>query len=155
MRYSNFQDFKRVKKLEESYKVASSIQEGFALTGVSACGVPEKKEYEGHLSVADVLGKIDAMTRMFENNIRDKESSEEAGKIIDVIENLYDLAQLKLNEAKRQACDYMKKTAGVEEIPEPSMEMEPESEFSSEEPEMNSDIEISNEAKYRKKIHVK
>lgn len=113
-----FEEYRKTKRQKESYKKASEIQEAFALTSASPCGAGisvSQDQGRGHLAVSDVLNKIDAMARMFESGAMDKNGDFEASaeKIISIVEDLYDLAQIKLAEAKKQAGEYMRKASGV------------------------------------------
>jgi len=133
------QEYKQEKQRNNAYKEASRIQEGFALSTCSGIG-RAGRQYEGHLAVQDVLSKIDSMNRMFESCVRDGSAQESGGKIISIIDNLYDLAQLKMAEAKKQAKDYMQKAAGIpaeEPVPEIEEPVEPPEEPPAEEPEVD------------------
>jgi len=130
----NFKEYKKNKQIVEAYEEAGKVQESLALSMVRGLGrygdgrcvdVLYNKEYEGHMAVSDILNKIDAMVRMFERSMKDKNSKESSSKIIEVISNLYDLAQIKMIEAKKQARLYMEKAAGVkipQEEPEDSLD---------------------------------
>jgi len=107
----DFNEYKRNRTIKESYEQASKIQEALALAVIRPR--EGREEYHGHLAVNDVLNKIDAMVGMFENAIQGSEFQESSGKIIEIICNLYDLAQIKLAEAKKQAKTYMEKASGT------------------------------------------
>lgn len=108
----DFKEYKKNRRLTDAYTEAGKIQEALALTVIQA-GNGDNKEYEGHLAVNDVLNKIDAMIRMFERSIQDNNFQESSGKITEIICNLYDLAQIKMAEAKKQAKSYMEKATGI------------------------------------------
>ena len=114
----DFKEYKHHRKIAEAYEKAVEIQEAIALTICQPNG--DVKEYEGHLAVSDVLNKIDAMVRLFEKSIQDSDFQDSSGKVIEIICNLYDLAQIKMAEAKKQAKSYMEKASGtsVEDVPE-------------------------------------
>jgi len=118
----NLIEYKQEKQRQNSYKEASRIQEGFALTACSQIG-GMNKQYEGHLAVQDVLSKIDAMNRMFELCLKDGSAQESGSKIVSIINNLYDLASIKMAEAKKQSQSYMQKAAGIS-LEEPATEIE-------------------------------
>ncbi len=122
----NFEKYKSKKQQTEAYKLASQIQENFAFIG-QATG-QDTRQYEGHLAAMDVLNKIDSMVKMFEKTIQDNPSDKSSQKIVDVVSALYDLAQSKLIEAKKQCTSYMKKASGF--TPAPS-KPKPTSSFSS------------------------
>jgi chemotaxis protein histidine kinase CheA len=139
----SFEEYKKAKDLKESYQQAALIQENFALSIAPQVGVnpATKKQNEGFVAVQDVIAKIDAMTRMFDAAIQENSSDPSAQKVSEIIVNLYELAAIKLNEAKKRAQDYMNKITGVPETPEmPEDEPEPEETGSMNNP-MNQDDE--------------
>lgn len=109
-----FKDFQAIREADEAYKYAAKIQqqEAFALA-IHSVEKDPADEYNGHRSVMDLLHKIDSMVKMAERAIKDDTASKSAQKTVDVIASLYDLAQAKLNESKKQCIDYMKKATGV------------------------------------------
>ena len=110
----NFEEYKKEKTMKSSYEKAKSIQEGIALsTCISGNDQSSLRPYEGHISVMDILGKIDTMVRMFERSMKDDKEHESCRKIHDIIVNLYDLAQIKMTESKNQTSEYMRKATGV------------------------------------------
>ncbi len=122
----NLNEYKQKRQIQNSYKEASRIQEAFALSPCSSIGGAGRQQYEGHIAVQDVLSKIDAMNRMFESCIKDGSAQESGSKIMSIINNLYDLAGLKMAEAKKQSQDYMQKAAGIPaEEPVPEIEAPP------------------------------
>jgi len=125
----NFNEYKQIKEKENAYLEASKIQETFALSLAAPIGSGDVKQYEGHIAVSDILAKIDAMTKMFENNLKNGTQQQSGEKIINIIDNLYDLAQIKMAEAKRQAREYMQKASGISLQPSvDSLESEEEDE---------------------------
>ena len=109
----NFNQYKKNKSMQDAYRESVKIQENFALTSISAGGT-FAKPYEGHIAVSDIISKIDATTRMFESYMKDDSFAESIPKIINIIDNLYELAQVKLTEAKNKAIEYMQRASGVE-----------------------------------------
>ena len=100
---TDFNKYKKQLKMTKAYEKAGEIQEALALSMCPASGKNSEKQYEGHIAVSDVLNKIDAMVRMFERSLQDNDDQDSSAKIIEVICNLYDLAQIKMAEAKKQA----------------------------------------------------
>lgn len=139
MQKCTFEEYKKAKDLKESYQQAALIQENFALSMAPQVGVnpANKKQNEGFVAVQDVIAKIDAMTRMFDTSVQENSADPSAQKVSEIIINLYELAAIKLNEAKKRAQDYMNKVSGVPETPE---EPEPEESGAPESP-MNRDDE--------------
>lgn len=119
----NFNEYKKNKSMKDAYRESVKIQENFALTSMSI-GSTFSKPYEGHIAVSDIISKIDATTRMFETYMKDDSFSESIPKIINIIENLYDLAQVKLTEAKNKAIEYMQKASGQSDLADISQEQE-------------------------------
>lgn len=113
MKNKDYSIYKKTLDMQKAYTEASKIQEGFALTSLGCVSGPAKP-YEGYISVQDILSKIDSMVSIFESAIQNKDEQSSITKIVEIINNLYDLAQLKLAEAKRQSTDYMNKTAGIQ-----------------------------------------
>lgn len=147
MKVKKFDEYKRDLAREQAYKYATQIQENFAL---AIHGAPDdEKQYEGHISVMDVMNKIDAMVKMFEKTIVKNPTDKSAQKIVDVVESLYDLASAKLHEAKKQCSSYMKKASGVTApskpkpvMPDMGMGMGPDAGMDSEEPDMGGEPEM-------------
>ena len=106
-----YDEFKDDLNTTEAYKLAGQVQENFALSFPGS--QLEVKQYEGHLSVIDILNKIDSMIRMFEKTIAANPTDKSAQKIVSVVESLYELGQVKMTEAKKQCSSYMKKASGV------------------------------------------
>lgn len=109
----DFNDYKKNKELRDAYYNACKIQEGFALAAITS-EIQQEMEYEGHLAVSDVLNKIDSMIRVFEKYLNDNSYKITSEQMINIIENLYDLADIKLCESKNKCLKYMKKVSGGE-----------------------------------------
>lgn len=122
-----FEEYKKNKQITEAYEEACKVQESLALTVIRDGNGRCNKEYEGHIAVNDILNKIDAMVRMFEQSIKNNNFQESSYKITEIICNLYDLAQIKMIEAKKQAKAYMEKATGIR-APQEEIEDVPERE---------------------------
>ena len=114
----DFNDYKAQKQQADAYKLAQEIQskeinENIALISKVGGVGGGSSQYEGHHCVMDVLNKIDSMVNMFERSIRENPGDKSAQKIVDVISALYDLAQSKMVESKKQCVSYMKKASGA------------------------------------------
>lgn len=110
----DFQEYKKNKSLKKAYNKACEIQEGLALATLIKSQqdeVPEQ-EYEGHLAIYDILNKIDSMIRCFEKYLDNNSYRMTSEQMINIIENLYDLADIKLCEAKTKCLKYMSKISG-------------------------------------------
>jgi hypothetical protein len=146
--FKNYKQYKVLKEQKDAYKVAAEIQENMAIISTTSPSPNySESQYEGHICVMDVLNKIDSMVRMFERTIKDNPSDKSSQKIVEVISALYDLAQAKLSEAKKQSVSYMRKASGVQ-IKKPSQtpavpeyeDTPPESDFGPENGETEEEI---------------
>lgn len=121
----NINEYRKELKMKNAYKEASDIQENLALASASFIGTGDSRPNQGFLAVQDLLNKIDAMNKMFESTAQQQNNSRAINKIIDIIDSLYELAQIKLIEARKQSESYMRKASGVMSEPEmntPEME---------------------------------
>ncbi|MFW5794890.1 MAG: hypothetical protein ACOCV1_05360, partial [Bacillota bacterium] len=111
-KYKSLNEYKKIKSRENSYKEAVRLQEMMALSFKPQL---QDNPAEGFMAVQDVLNKISAMNKMFDSCVNNKNGNniKSSEKIIDIITDLYELAQIKLSEAKKQSESFLRKSAGL------------------------------------------
>ncbi len=91
--------FSETAPIEESHIYAAGIVGGGKLGNL----------HKGYMCVADVMNKLSSMVHMFENYSKDKSQAESCAKMMEVADNLFDLARIKIVEAQKETIGNMNK----------------------------------------------